>query len=576
MKVIYKLLLLLTASLLLQFCTTKREYGTPVMQTTIDRIELMPASPAPYRIIDWKQKALALDDYLFDLSADLPAGPLIWLDHNQRNIPQVTFGLYTAINDVRQGRDKNNGEFHESLNSLAAILGGGLMGIDKTSQNGYNFVKMIQNYFNSDNGWNIMMNNTSPEVALLGGGYGRDWWYDIFPNVLFYNLCDLYPAVEHGEKLQRIIAEQFCKADSVLNGNYDYSYFDYAQMKGMVNQIPLQQDAAGGHGYVLYAAYRKFGDQRYLDRARSAIEALNSQQESRFYEILLPLGAYTAARLNAEEGGSYNVSKMLDWIFEGTTNIDGRYGWGVIVDKWGDYDVSGLQGSITDRGGYAFLMNSIKMTMPLVPLVKYEPQFARAIGRWMLNNVNASRLFFPDEIPDENQWLPGMQDYTHSIIAYEGLRYEDDYNKPELIGVHPVALGDGPKWHKDNPKESMFSVYSTAPVGIMGAIVGTTNVERILKLNCNVTDFYADNAYPVYLLYNPYNEGQKIKYSTGNEAVDLFDIISKSYLAEGTYSETEIEIPADQAIIVVELPAGTRIQRDGERLLVNGKIISHK
>ncbi len=56
-----------------------------------------------------------------------------------------------------------------------------------------------------------------------------------------------------------MIAEQFCKADSVLNGNYDYSYFDYAQMKGMINQIPLQQDAAGGHGYVLYAAYKQFG-----------------------------------------------------------------------------------------------------------------------------------------------------------------------------------------------------------------------------------------------------------------------------------------------------------------------------
>jgi hypothetical protein len=576
MKGMSKLLLLLAASILLFSCKTESKYGIPVSQTNIGRIELMPESPKPYKIIDWKQKAIALDDYLFDLSADVPAGPLIWLDHNQRNIPQVTFGLFTAIHDVRQGREKNNGEFHESLNSLAALLGGGLMGIDKTNQNGYNFVKMIQNYFNSDNGWNIMMNNTCPEVAMLGGGYGRDWWYDLFPNVLFYNVCDLFPNVENSENLQRMIAEQFCKADSVLNGNYNYSYFDYAQMKGMVNQIPLQQDAAGGHGYVLYAAYKRFGDQRYLKHAKSAIEALNNQNESRFYEILLPVGAYTAARLNAEEGTSYAVAKMLDWIFEGTKNADGRTGWGVIVDKWGEYDVSGLQGSITDRGGYAFLMNSIKMTMPLVPMVKYEPQFARAIGKWMLNNVNASRLFFPNEIPDQNQWLPGMQDYTHSIIAYEGLRYEDDYKKPELAGVHPVAIGDGPKWHEDNPKESMFSVYSTAPVGIMGAIVDTTNVERILRLNCNATDFYAENEYPVYLIYNPYKEGQKIKYITDHDHADLFDIISKRYLATSVKNETEIEIPADQALVIVELPSGAKIERDNEKLLVNGKIISYK
>jgi len=49
--------------------------------------------------------------------------------------------------------------------------------------------------------------------------------------------------------------------------------------------------------------------------------------------------------------------------------------------KWGEYDVSGLQGSITDGGGYAFLMNSMKMAWPLVPMVKYEPRFARAIGK---------------------------------------------------------------------------------------------------------------------------------------------------------------------------------------------------
>ena len=78
------------------------------------------------------------------------------------------FGLYTAIGDVRQGPDNNGGEFHEALNSMAAILGAGLCGIDKTSQNGYNYVRMLQNYFNRDNGWNIVMNNTNPPCLQLG------------------------------------------------------------------------------------------------------------------------------------------------------------------------------------------------------------------------------------------------------------------------------------------------------------------------------------------------------------------------------------------------------------------------
>jgi len=179
------------------------------------------------------------------------------------------------------------------------------------------------------------MNNTCPEVASLGGGYGRDWWYDVLPNVLFYAVCDVFPNVENADNIQRSIAEQFCKADSVLNGNYDYSYFDYRQMKGMVNHIPYQQDAAGGHGYVLYAAYQKYKDARYLVHAKSAIAALDNQDESRFYEILLPMGIYTAARLNAEQGTNYNVGKMINWVFDGCKNPDARNGWGVIVGKVG-------------------------------------------------------------------------------------------------------------------------------------------------------------------------------------------------------------------------------------------------
>jgi len=560
---------------ILTACGANVHYGEQIQQTVIPRIELMPNKPQLYQIIDWKQKAIDYDNYVFDFNPEMPAGTMIWLDNSQRNLPQVTFGIYTAINDCRQGPNHNNGEFHESLNALSAILGAGLIGIDKTHQNGYNYVKMVQNYFNSETGWNIMMNNTCPEVAQFGGGYGRDWWYDVLPNLLYYAVCDVFPNVDNADRIQRSIAEQFCKADSVLNGNYDFSYFDYGKMKGMVSSIPLQQDAAGGHGYVLYAAYRKYGDPRYLAHAKSAIAALDAQKESRFYEILLPMGIYTAARLNAEQGTKYHVEKMINWVFEGCKNPKGRNGWGVIVGKWGQYDVSGLQGSTTDGGGYAFLMNSMKMAWPLVPMVKYQPQFARAIGKWMLNNVNAARLFFPNEIPDGNQWLPEMKYYTNSLVAYEGLRYEDCYGKPALKNAHPVALGDGPNWNPNNPKETMFSLYSTSPVGIFGAIADTTDVKMILRLNCNVTDFYADRKFPVYLYYNPYSEVKLVTYAA-TKKVDLFDIISKKYLATNVNGRFRISIPADEACVVVELPAGSEIVEKDGKLMVQEEAISYK
>lgn len=557
-------------------CTSNIDLGTPVEQVTINRIDSMPDIPVTYQMLDWKKKARDFDKFVFDWENTSKVVPLIWLDNARRNIDQPTFGLYTAVKDIRQGKNVNNGEFHESLNSLAAILGAGLVGIDKTNQDGYNYVKMAQNYFNSDTGWNIVMNNTTSSVGSKGGGYGRDWWYDVLPNALYYAVCDVFPGVDGAESIQKSIAEQFTKADSVLNGNYDYSYFDYGKMRGGINHIPFQQDVAGGHAYVLLCAYRKFGDVRYLNHSKSAIEALLSQKESRFYEALLPLGVYTAAYLNATEGANYDVQKLLNWVFDGCKSPTGRTGWGIIVGKWGDYDVSGLQGSITDGGGYAFLMNSIKPAWPFVPMVKYQPQYAKAIGKWMLNNASACRLFYPGYIDEKHQWAPELKDITNNNIAYEGLRKFDDYGKESLKGVSPVAIGDGPKWIDGNPTESMFSVYSSSPVGILGAIVDTTNVKGILKLDCNATDFYASRPYPVYLYYNPYDIDEHINYQT-KQAVDLFDIVSKKYVARGISKDGVFTIPAKEACIIVELPAGTELSLDGKHIWANKQyIISYK
>jgi hypothetical protein len=551
------------------------QISEPVIQTSLPRIDQMPALPQPLKIIDWKKKASLFDSLVYDFNSQASFGPLIWLDSSRRNLDQVTYGLYTVIGDVRQGPGKNNGEFHEALTSLNSLVSAGLLGIDKTSQKGFNFVKMAQNYFNSDTKWNIVMNNTNPAVAMAGGGYGRDWWYDVYPNVLYYGVAALFPDVENTDFIRRTVAEQFFKADSVLNGNYDYSYFDYAQMKGMRNHIPWQQDVAGGHAWVLLSAYHQFGDPRYLKGAKSATEALLKQKESRFYEILFPFGAYTAARLNAEQGTHYDVGLLLNQIFDGCQSKDARYGWGVIAEKWGNYDVYGLQGSITDGGGYAFFMNSVAMAWPLVPLVKYEPQYARAIGKYMLNAVNASRLFYPDQIGDANQWLPEIKNLTNGIIGYEGLRKSDDLNNPALAGATPVAIGDGPKWVTGQPAESMFSLYSTSIAGVFGAIVSTTEVEGILSLNCNVTDLYADNPYPVYLYYNPYEENKVISYTSDCKS-DFFDLVSKTYLAKESHGKINLTLPAGEAALVVVLPAGTRLKVEGTKIKAGAVTISYK
>ena len=71
-------------------CSTS-DLGAPVVQTAVNRVEAMPNMPQPYQIIDWRQKTLDFDAYVFDFNSTLPAGPAIWLDDTRRNIDQTTF-----------------------------------------------------------------------------------------------------------------------------------------------------------------------------------------------------------------------------------------------------------------------------------------------------------------------------------------------------------------------------------------------------------------------------------------------------------------------------------------------------
>ena len=88
-----------------------------VEQITIDRIELMPDHPTPYKMTDWYEKAHHFDQYVFNSELNGEYFPLIWIDSARRNFNQNTFGMYTVIGDVRQG-PKGSTEFHEALCSM--------------------------------------------------------------------------------------------------------------------------------------------------------------------------------------------------------------------------------------------------------------------------------------------------------------------------------------------------------------------------------------------------------------------------------------------------------------------------
>jgi hypothetical protein len=534
----------------------------------------MPDLPRPFQIIDYKKLALKFDSTVFNFKAIGKFWPLVWTDSSKKNFSQNVVGLYTAIGDVRQGPDHNKGMFHEALATMGATLGATLVGIDKSNSQNRNYVGMLKNYFNKETGWNIMMNNTCPEVAMLGGGYGRDWWYDVFPNVLFYAIYDKYPNEPGFTEIARRIADKFYAADSILNGNYNYSFFDYGKMKPMKSAICSQPDAAAGHAWILYNAYKRFNDPRYLKGAISALNALQSQSKNPTYEVLMPFGAYMAARMNAELNANYDVNKMLEWSFDGTAIC--REGWGVLAGNWNNFDISGIVGSTVDHGGYGFLMNTYDAAWPLVSMVRYDQSYANAIGKWMLNAANATRFFYSQYIPPDHQTIPQLADVTKGVIGYEGIIKKSSYKQHESL-KGPVAQGDGPLWVPGkNPEVSQFSVYGSAHVGIFGSIIRNTEVEGILQLNLLATDFFHDKAYPSFLYYNPYSEKKTISIKIdAEEKIDLYNTVTGNFIAHNVSSSAEINLSPKSAAVIICVPTDGKISYEKNKMLVNGIIVNY-
>ena len=544
---------------------------TSISQRSIPRVDKMPNHPKPYAYKDWKKTTQDFDNYIFDFNQKGENLPFIWLDGMKRNFPDTTFGIYTALGDIRMGAKVNNGENHEALGAMGAVLGATLVGIDKSHQDGRNYVKMLRNYYNKDNGWNVIMNFTN-KGAHIGGGYGNDFWYEVHNNLLFYSVANFYPKEQDFDGILRGIAEQFYKSDSVMGNSYSYSYFDFKNMKPEKNHIPTQEDVAGGYAFILYSAYVKFGDEKYLKAAKNAMNVLYNQKENRFYEAMLPFAAYIGARMNVEVGTNYDIQRFLNWTFDG--DAVGREGWGVIADKWGSYDVSGLLGSTVDRGGYGFLMNTFDLMMPLSAMVRYDQRYARAVGKWALNASNAARFCYPYEMPDSLQAIPQYKAVTKNVIAYEGIIKESSY--PQFKGITPFVQGDGPQWEKGMPQQTMFSVYGSSHVGFFGGTIQKTNVPEILQIDCSLTDLYKKQAaYPTYLFFNPFQAIQSVETNVGADKTDIYDTVSRLFIAKAVSGKVKFSLPGDGARVLVFVPSGKKMTLEKGILKAGGLPIDY-
>ena len=530
---------------------------TNAQQININRIEQMPNIPSPYEMRDWKKVAAGYDSLVFDLNRTGQYLPLIWINNNTINYPEHnSFGLHTVVGTTSPFSA-------EGINLIPAVVGATLSGIDKSNQNGYNWVLMCEEYFNKENDANVYLNHPT-------GSNWDDWWYDVMPNIFFYQLYNLYPSTGDFDFQFTSVADRWLDAVKAMGGsttpwhipNMNYRAFNLMTMQPISSGV-VEPEAAGAIAWILYNAYLETKNEKYRIGAEWCMEFLNSLSSNPSYELQLSYGAYAAARMNAELGTTYNIPKIINWCFDKGPL---RH-WGAIVGKWGGYDVSGLIGEVNGSNDYAFLMNTFEQIGALVPLVRYDDRFARAIGKWVLNAANASRLFYTNYLPDQNQ---DSEEWAHqydpnSYIGHEALRQLQYANSPYATGD---AISGG--WGNTN-----LALYGSSHVGILGGIIDTTNIPMILKLDLLKTDYFHKDAFPSFLYYNPYASEKSVLIDVGNEARDIYDAVSNTILKSAVTGETSILIQADAAVIAVIIPAGSTISFDLNKALANNIVIDY-
>ena len=526
----------------------------PAGQIAIEWVERMPAIPEPFDVRDWRTVARNYDRLVFDLHAEGPFLPLVWLDPAVPNLDGPGFGLPSYVGLARGGHR------HEGINGIAAVLGASLVGIDKTA-GPHNWVHMCRQYYQPDVG--LVLNG-------VRGGTGRSFWYEIWPSILFYGLADRYPDENGLLPICRRIADRWAEAVEALRPergrapDFDHSAFDFRTMQAVDHRRRREPEAAAGVAWMLLAAHERWADPKHLEAARACLAFLDGREANPYYEVLLPWGALAAARANGQHGADHDVRKILTWCFDGRTTPRGS--WGTVCEPWGEVDCHGLVGSLTDRGGYAFAMNTFAQPAALVPLVRYDDRFARAVGRYMLNAASAARLFYPDALPPGHQSSPDWKADPAGCVAYEGLRKEWERKCPYATG-DVVRRNKGP---------TDLGLYGSSHVGLLAALVERTDEDHILRLDCLATDFHHPPAYPTYLYYNPHDGPRQVSLDVGNEKRSLYDAAGNRWLIRGVRGKAAVTVPADAAVLVVVCPAGGKVTRDGPRLLVDGVVVDYR
>ena len=319
--------------------------------------------------------------------------------------------------------------------------------------------------------------------------------------------------------------------------NYDFNDQGYrfdTRTPWTKEGIYRQPDAIGGYAYLMLLAHAMFGNPDYLIESKAALHRYLSFPGNPWYEV--PSGTMAclaAARLSVMDSG-VDVGRALAFVLD-------PGGHPLQTGRWGTAEVDGLMaGFRTEPSGEAYSMESLMTAGYLLPVVRYRPEYATLIGRYILNVAANMRHFYSDCIARENQSRPDLT----SAIPYERL-------SRSLNGKSPYAAGD---------YGSHRSIYGGAYALWWGELVKPTAEKRILQLNVTGTDFLEPRHHPTYLYYNPFDAPKRVMLSAVPGEIRYYDLAAHRFLDVAAPGPAMLEIPARETRVIVSVPAGSRAE----------------
>jgi hypothetical protein len=460
--------------------------------------DTLPAMPdrMPLR---WRERADAFDDFVFN-----PANRVL------RKRPDGSHYFSSALEGTGDG----------GLTTFAPILLGKILRGERVDW----LAPSIVAYFSDQYG--IFLDGTRASSC--------EYWYLMNVNALAAGVVRRHWA-HHPRWTARIqsSADRLISLAHQINYDFDDQGYRFDARKPWTKEdIYRQPDAIGGYAYLQLLAYQMFGEAKYLAEAREGLLRYLSFTQNPWYEV--PSGAMAclaAARLSATEP-RIDVAKALGFVLD----PGGRP---LQTGRWGVDEVGGLMaGFCTEPAGEAYSMESLVTAGYLLPVLRYRPEFAGVVGRYLLNTSANMRLFYSDCIAPENQSRPELT----SAVPYERLTRM-------MGGKSPYASGD---------YGSHRSIYGGAYALWWGELLKPTTDPRILRMSVAQTDFFVRKTFPTYLYYNPFAVATSVHISPMSEGSQLYDLGAHAFLHTREPGHLSLEIPAQDARVVVLIPPGAR------------------